>query len=559
MNRLLFGLIGLLLSVPLMADIATNRDGTRAYLRGPFRMAGETNPASPVVEVRDQGNFGEIMRTWVPPRPGGNYPRLILGPDQQPLALPEALRAAEYVTASRNGEWVVARVAERSILWSVREDRTTELDGWVVGVTDSGDPVLVRGQRLQVGSRNLELPDFPSVAGSGPRGRYGCGAVDRTGQLVLLCEAINFSAISRTDSTTTWSLSRYNLGTGERNSITTWANWGDLLGWSEDGATALLATRWPPKPDLIEHSVIDVHRREPVFRFRGSRDAALSNDGQVVWAWTPNSLVKLRARSGETLTGYALPWDSQMSGTVAKGSYVALAKATGYNLFPEPRASSISMLVRTEGQDFSVPVFELPENRTAEELSTLAAQIPWELPRDEGTAELIVRDPKSPLEAFVRITYKREKPKYENRGVIASTRWTPVGGGGIAVDGWAYLVKAVKQDWSSLVTTRTPAEDGELLHLYMTGLGPVATPQVTGVPPTTSVPIINALICTAGTFPESSGQQRLKVEYAGLAPGLLGVYQVEVYAPIGIRGLASIECYLEGDAERQPGAIPMKL
>ena len=70
----------------------------------------------------------------------------------------------------------------------------------------------------------------------------------------------------------------------------------------------------------------------------------------------------------------------------------------------------------------------------------------------------------------------------------------------------------------SLVSAANPAEPGEVVIVYATGLGPVATPIATDqLAPTL------ALDTVAG--------QSANVLFAGLAPGELGVYQLNIQLP----------------------------
>ncbi len=80
------------------------------------------------------------------------------------------------------------------------------------------------------------------------------------------------------------------------------------------------------------------------------------------------------------------------------------------------------------------------------------------------------------------------------------------------------FAKAAHQNFEGLITQDSPARRGESVHLYATGLGPVdATGRVTQ-PFTCSIPtrVVN---------------QDAPVLYAGLAPGIPGIYQVDLRIP----------------------------
>jgi len=71
-----------------------------------------------------------------------------------------------------------------------------------------------------------------------------------------------------------------------------------------------------------------------------------------------------------------------------------------------------------------------------------------------------------------------------------------------------------------------PAHPGEVLHLYATGLGAVSPAVEEGVaapaqPLATSITNPNVFL----------GARQLSVAYSGLAPGLAGVWQLDVQLP----------------------------
>jgi uncharacterized protein (TIGR03437 family) len=90
---------------------------------------------------------------------------------------------------------------------------------------------------------------------------------------------------------------------------------------------------------------------------------------------------------------------------------------------------------------------------------------------------------------------------------------------------YGYLVLA-HEDFRSLVTRNDPARPEEVVHAYAVGLGPVAPRMTTGVPTPTDrlFRLVDDFDCRAGTQP-------LEVLFAGLAPGMIGIYQVSVRMP----------------------------
>jgi uncharacterized protein (TIGR03437 family) len=95
----------------------------------------------------------------------------------------------------------------------------------------------------------------------------------------------------------------------------------------------------------------------------------------------------------------------------------------------------------------------------------------------------------------------------------------------------------------SLVSANSPARPGQSLLLYCTGLGPLRT-SVTAGDRAPSVPPLAETIylptVTIAGLPAS-------VTYSGLAPGLVGVYQITVLAPAGLpAGNQSVQITVAG-------------
>jgi uncharacterized protein (TIGR03437 family) len=95
-----------------------------------------------------------------------------------------------------------------------------------------------------------------------------------------------------------------------------------------------------------------------------------------------------------------------------------------------------------------------------------------------------------------------------------------------------------------LITSASPAQPGEYISLYLTGLGPVS-PTVTDGVLGPSSPLSVADVYNAGNLSVyfndygqngSTGNQGT-IEFAGLAPSLAGLYQINVQVPTS--GLAS--------------------
>lgn len=93
-------------------------------------------------------------------------------------------------------------------------------------------------------------------------------------------------------------------------------------------------------------------------------------------------------------------------------------------------------------------------------------------------------------------------------------------------------------DWS-LVDDEKPAERGEVLVMYATGLGVVDPPGKTGIPAPAS-----PLSRTVRPWTVSVGGTPAELLFSGLAPGYIGLYQVNFRVPEGISpGYADVFLY----------------
>jgi uncharacterized protein (TIGR03437 family) len=82
----------------------------------------------------------------------------------------------------------------------------------------------------------------------------------------------------------------------------------------------------------------------------------------------------------------------------------------------------------------------------------------------------------------------------------------------------------------SLVTSSSPARPGESLLIYCTGLGPLQIPVTAGHSAPSVPPLAQTTVLPTVTIAGLSAT----VSYSGLAPGLVGLYQVTVQAPAAL-------------------------
>ena len=92
-----------------------------------------------------------------------------------------------------------------------------------------------------------------------------------------------------------------------------------------------------------------------------------------------------------------------------------------------------------------------------------------------------------------------------------------------------------------LNTPSDPSSAGDALIIYCTGLGTVHPSVTTGTPASTTT-----LSYTDNTITVTIGGQNATVLFAGLAPGYVGLYQVNAIVPSGIPASDTVPVVLTG-------------
>jgi uncharacterized protein (TIGR03437 family) len=96
----------------------------------------------------------------------------------------------------------------------------------------------------------------------------------------------------------------------------------------------------------------------------------------------------------------------------------------------------------------------------------------------------------------------------------------------------------------SVLTPSSPAKPGDIVVLYATGLGETTPPAIYGQLPTAAAPLIagaNLEVLLNGVAVESSA-----IEYAGVAPGFAGLYQINLTLPKSVKASPEIQLRLDG-------------
>jgi uncharacterized protein (TIGR03437 family) len=164
-------------------------------------------------------------------------------------------------------------------------------------------------------------------------------------------------------------------------------------------------------------------------------------------------------------------------------------------------------------------------------------QVPWDWPAGDTPFQLI--SGKSPFEG---------SPETLSVSPVSPNFYGDAGN-----------ILAVHSPWDALVTEQNPAQPGEVLHLYLSGLGPVTPPVATGVP-SPAGPLARVITIPRCQFWDG-GPNDAEVLYAGLAPGMIGIYQMELRVPSGLRLTpVSVVCeQAENPGAPATGLLPVAL
>ena len=205
----------------------------------------------------------------------------------------------------------------------------------------------------------------------------------------------------------------------------------------------------------------------------------LSGDGKTIWYLTGSgALYMLDLASGKANQRVPPTCATSLTGDISPGSAVYFS---GTCL----------------GAGYTTTFDGIPGPLIARTASGVWIQVPWEVQAPKTTAVLVDSVTPSPFGPAL------------NAAVTAR------------VTAPRFAVGPIHQDWSGLVTSSSPARPNEIIQFYATGLGPVQPRVATGAP-TPGDPlsrVVEAFNCN------------LPVPFAGLAPGLIGFYQVQIQMP----------------------------
>ncbi len=226
----------------------------------------------------------------------------------------------------------------------------------------------------------------------------------------------------------------------------------------------------------------------PIMLVGHSVSLAMSGDGNTVYGVTPDGqLLKVDAGTGAKQVLAAPPWIASIDGAPVPGSLNRIT-GTGFT-----------------GTQVTLNGVSLPALSSS--LTEIDVQIPWETPLGKATLAVSSATP---------IPFQQLWP-LDIQAVSARLAGGPF-----------------HQDFSALVSQGNPALPGETVQYYFTGLGPTVPGVADGeVAPASPLSLVSTPLTLVGT----ANQGPAVVSYAGLAPGLVGVYQVSITLPTRISPL----------------------
>ena len=278
--------------------------------------------------------------------------------------------------------------------------------------------------------------------------------------------------------------------------------------------------------------------RPAVLDRTGVAEAVLSGDGRVVWAVTYGGRLLRRDLDAEDAEEIVPRTALRQFDPVApfvdapRGGFLTL---TGRGLAPRTEVSGLPLSTELAGVRLEA------EGRPLRLLSVspteIRAQIPWDEPRDQIQVRAFVGTDSLFDDSVGTVLNVRP--------VDSLPRWE------LTAEG---LPAIAHGDFRGLVSDADRARPGEVIHLFLTGLGAVENPPEAGeAAPLSPLSRLTGQVEVAlepNAFSTSPGSAvQVEMLFAGLAPGMVGLYQVSIRLPaeglthnavVRVGGLAAI-------------------
>jgi uncharacterized protein (TIGR03437 family) len=387
-------------------------------------------------------------------------------------------------------------------------------------VADDGTIVASQGSLLIAKGPSKQTIQFPGANAQQ-------AAIDSSGQIVVYTQYTP-SAASR------YTIHLYNVA---QQVDTTLFSQGDSTSpcVSADGTRAMFVSTASGLPQIWVVNTDGTGASQVSSDPTGVLTAVMSDDGQTAWYLSGSGRViqlDLNSGAGQERIGRTpfLPPGGLPNRTEPRSQFVVNGvgfsdvaySAAGYPL-PLTLGGATVLIGGA-----AVPISSISPTQ-------IVAQVPWETPTGAAADVKIVTTSSTPF------------------AVSVSGGVTPLPGVG------SFLLTiptspnsdalAIHQDWSALVTPSNPARPNEILHLYGLSFGPVASHPPTGMPAPTSplASTVNPISCWAWAV-DNTTQLNVPVLFSGLAPGVVGVYQLDIQLPpSSLRADTQVQCTGSGN------------
>jgi uncharacterized protein (TIGR03437 family) len=249
----------------------------------------------------------------------------------------------------------------------------------------------------------------------------------------------------------------------------------------------------------------------------GIAEAVLSGNGNVVWAVTlAGRMVRVDRNTGATqeIISRTTTVDQDSFSFPLMAAPGALVHLTGRGLAAQSAASTLPLATTVGGVQLAADGQPLPLLSVTP--ADIVFQVPWDM---QGTHTLTLAGTLSRTPSPFEETLSRSLQIQP----AAPSFW-------YTTDGFPVIAH---QDFHGLVSKSDPAHPDEILHFYLTGLGAVTPAVGTGEPaPLKPLSVMSGplYLFWEGDLPINF-PTAVKVFFAGLAPGLVGLEQIDVQVP----------------------------
>jgi uncharacterized protein (TIGR03437 family) len=253
-------------------------------------------------------------------------------------------------------------------------------------------------------------------------------------------------------------------------------------------------------------------------------EVALSGDGSVAFAVTAaNRIVRIDVASAQpTDIVPPTPYTNVDRIQVSRGSVTVVA-GSGFAADIEDAQPPFPLALG--GVELHVGGLAVPIAGASPK--SISYPAPWDLPD-------------SPVDVEVSVSSAEASPFIPGFEVEPSA---PPGFYLVSQPGSPFMLIAVHQDYASLISPANPAQAGEVIHVYAKDLGPVNPAPPAGLPaPLSPLSLLTRpMSCILQADPNPGDP--VDVLFAGLAPELLNVFQVDVRLPVSFRAsLSALRC-----------------